>query len=154
MSRERLAKLLGMLGSDFDGERANAAAMIAKMAKDAKKTVAELVMGGGGGHPQIVYRDRIIYRDRIVEKIVFRDRPGRNAYDADFKAGLKSSKSNKGIIDRLRAVLHDTNLDLTSFEIQFIDNVLERYESDDDLTEKQKRVARRIIDKVFGDPLI
>ena len=60
MSRDRLTKLLGMLGSDFDGERADAARMIANMAKEANKSVADFVMGGGA--PQIIYREKIVAR--------------------------------------------------------------------------------------------
>ena len=41
--RTRLEKLLGMLGSSFDGERANAARMIAAMAEAKKITINELI---------------------------------------------------------------------------------------------------------------
>jgi hypothetical protein len=43
--RKRLEKLLGMLGSSFDGERANAASMIAALAERNKMTIAEFVLG-------------------------------------------------------------------------------------------------------------
>jgi hypothetical protein len=45
--RVRLEKFLGMLGSSFDGERANAAGMIFKMALAQKITIAELCLGKG-----------------------------------------------------------------------------------------------------------
>jgi len=41
--RTRLEKLLGMLGSSFDGERANAACMITDMAEAKKITINELI---------------------------------------------------------------------------------------------------------------
>ena len=43
--KTRLEKLLGMLGSSFDGERANAARMISAMAEKQKLTVVELIYG-------------------------------------------------------------------------------------------------------------
>ena len=43
--KSRLEKLLGMLGSSFDGERANAARMIQAMAEKAGLTIAELIYG-------------------------------------------------------------------------------------------------------------
>ena len=46
--KTRLSKLLGMLGSSFDGERANAAAMIQKMAEKYKLTITELVAASHG----------------------------------------------------------------------------------------------------------
>lgn len=42
--RSRLEKLLNMLGSDFDNERANAGSMIKKMADAANQSVAEYVL--------------------------------------------------------------------------------------------------------------
>jgi hydroxylamine reductase (hybrid-cluster protein) len=41
--KTRLEKLLGMLGSAFDGERANAARMIGAMAEKHKCTINELI---------------------------------------------------------------------------------------------------------------
>jgi hypothetical protein len=41
--KTRLEKLLGMLGSSFDGERATAAAMIQRMAESKKITINELI---------------------------------------------------------------------------------------------------------------
>jgi hypothetical protein len=43
--KSRLEKLLGMLGSSFDGERANAARMISAMAEKQGLTVVELIYG-------------------------------------------------------------------------------------------------------------
>src|SRR5215204_6642863 len=41
--RSRVEKLANMLASDFDGERANAGALLARMASERKVTVAELL---------------------------------------------------------------------------------------------------------------
>ena len=49
----RIDKLIGMLTSDFDGERANASAMLARMAKEAKMTMPEFLQAHAarGGPP-------------------------------------------------------------------------------------------------------
>ena len=161
---ERLIKLLGMLGSDFDGERANAAAMIAKMAKEEKKTIADLVMNG---RERIVYQDRIVYRDRVIEKVVYRDRPSPRPDDdydrpddPHWTAFQKARRATDrrppkgGILDQLRSALHDQSISLTGYETEFIFSVLSKYEWDAQLSDKQMKVARRIIDKIFGEPLI
>lgn len=146
----KLAALLNMLASDYDGERANAAAMIARMAKAEGKTVSEFVMS-----PQT------IYRDRIVEKTVYRDRPQEPA-DDDLRRyrphpGSKGRKrSGSGLLAGLRWA-KDFPEHLSGFEVEFIDSVLSSCWDDTDLSYKQEKVARRIIAKVNayeGDPLV
>lgn len=152
----RLVKLLGMLGSDFDGERANAAAMIAKMAKDAKLSIADLVMRGGERivyRDRIVYQDRIVYRDRVVEKIVYRDRPSMRVTIDPERERRKDEgwPRQPSVLDQLRQARNEP---LTEYEIEFIARVLDKYRYDFELSDRQMKVARRIIDKVFGEPLI
>ena len=150
----KLAALLNMLSSDFDGERANAARMIANMAKANGKTVADFVMS-----PQT------IYRDRIVEKTVYRDRPEPKAKpsydDEDLRRyrphpGAKRTKPNdEGLVAGLRWA-KDFPEHLSGFEVEFIASVLASAWDDYDLSYKQEKVARRIIAKVKayeGDPL-
>lgn len=130
----KLAALLNMLSSDFDGERANAARMIANMAKANGKTVADFVMS-----PQT------IYRDRIVEKTVYRDRPE-----------PKAKPNDEGLVAGLRWA-KDFPEHLSGFEVEFIASVLASAWDDYDLSYKQEKVARRIIAKVKayeGDPLV
>lgn len=151
----KLAALLNMLSSDFDGERANAARMIANMAKANGKTVADFVMS-----PQT------IYRDRIVEKTVYRDRPEPKAKpsydDEDLRRyrphpGAKRTKPNdEGLVAGLRWA-KDFPEHLSGFEVEFIASVLASAWDDYDLSYKQEKVARRIIAKVKaygGDPLV
>lgn len=151
MSRERLAKLLGMLGSEYDGERANAAAMIAKMAREAKMGVAEFVMQGGP--PQI------IYRDRIVEKTVYRDRPADQTVNFDDlkRPGEKRRKPKTGELIAGLWWARDYPEHLNGFEVEFVNDILARGYDDADLSYRQAKVARRIIAKVNareGEPLI
>ena len=151
----KLAALLNMLSSDFDGERANAARMIANMAKANGKTVADFVMS-----PQT------IYRDRIVEKTVYRDRPEPKAKpsydDEDLRRyrphpGAKRTKPNdEGLVAGLRWA-KDFPEHLSGFEVEFIASVLASAWDDYDLSYKQEKVARRIIAKVKayeGDPSV
>lgn len=151
----KLAALLNMLSSDFDGERANAARMIANMAKANGKTVADFVMS-----PQT------IYRDRIVEKTVYRDRPEPKAKpsydDEDLRRyrphpGANRTKPNdEGLVAGLRWA-NGFPEHLSGFEVEFIASVLASAWDDYDLSYKQGNVARRIIAKVKaceGDPLV
>jgi hypothetical protein len=75
--RGRVEKLVGMLGSSFDGERANAAGMLQKMADADKVSLLELLsrtLGSGASPPQIIYRDRVVEKPVYVEKVVYKDR--------------------------------------------------------------------------------
>lgn len=162
MSRERLAKLLGMLGSDFDGERANAARMIADMAKKEGKGVADYVMGARG-HERVVYRDRVetVYRDRpcpvCAERARWKDAGGTE----DDLRGYRPKQGRKapgpdGLIAGLRHA-RDFPEHLTGFEFEFIEDCLMKYQYDYELSSRQAKVARRIIAKVNaneGEPLI
>ncbi len=81
--QSKIDKIVGMLGSEHDGERANAAALLGRMALADKITIQQMLRGayGGGGYggERIVYRDRIVekevIRERVVEKIVYRSPP-------------------------------------------------------------------------------
>lgn len=139
-----------MLGSDFEGERANAAAMISKMAKEQKKTIAELVLGGGA--PQIVYRDKIVYVDKIVEKVVYRDRvvpnpqAGNTTRNTTVPPGTGRVPPTAGdLIYRLRWVLDVPNL--TDFERIFVRDITNRYRYETELSGKQREVAKKIVEK-------
>lgn len=125
----KLAALLNMLASDNDGERANAARMIARMAAADNKTVSDFVMTGGP--PQV------IYRDRIVEKTVYRDRPDK-----------PEKPSGKGeIMENLRYV-RQFEEHLSPWDIEFIESILHTCWSDFDLSHRQEKAARRIIHRV------
>lgn len=153
--RERLAKLLGMLGSDYDGERATAGRMIAQMAKAEGKGIAEFCMGGGV---------QIVYRDRIVEKTVYRERPDDDlrAYRPPPEHKKRSAHTYKaaGILKALRKAyddaVHDPSL-LDGWDMEFIDDILMKCSSDYDLTYRQLATAWKIVNKVkkqTGEPLI
>lgn len=143
MSSNRLAALLNMLASDNDGERANAARMIATMAKKEGKLVSDFVMTGGS--PQI------IYRDRIVEKPVYRDRP------AEPFGKRTGTREFDDIITKLRDIRRHHSDILDAWEEQFIDDVATIYSHEMFLTPRQVRSAEKIIRKAMrneGEPLI
>lgn len=134
----KLAALLNMLASEFDGERANAARMIARMAAEQKKTVAEFVMSGG---ERIIYREKTVYRDR-PEDDLRTYRPAREPYQKRQKP-----RDTEDLINQLRWASQYRE-HLNDFELDFLDDILMRSLGEWDLTYKQEKVARRIIAKV------
>lgn len=122
--RRRLEKLLGMLGSTFDGERANAARMIAAMAERHGITIAEMVLGS-------VTREAP--RPRTAKP------QGEKAKAAAvILAALKDIATSE---DELEFVV-------TAWEFQFAVDVSGKHSFDYELSAKQMAAAQRIIDKV------
>jgi len=126
--RERVIKLIGMLGSAFDGERANAAGMLASIAEKNRMTINELmalayaVPGKPGAAPpppppepdftDIDQADDLL---RMLRRIA--DRP-----------------------DMAERVL-------TMWEINFSTDVSARYSADYELSEKQLVIVEKILRK-------
>jgi hypothetical protein len=124
--KQRLAKLLGMLGSSFDGERANAARMISALAERHRLTIVEMVLG--------------------AQQYSRMEEPPRP------KARQEKAKSRSNpILTALRniaAECDDWEFTLTEWECQFARDVSERYEADYQLSDKQMVICERIIKKV------
>jgi hypothetical protein len=121
--KSRLEKLLGMLGSSFDGERANAARMIQAMAEKAGLTITEL-----------------IYSPSSRKKK--QPRPGE-------KSSAPPRRQNR-ILKELHDIsgdIGDLDFVLTEWECQFASDVAKRYANDYELSEKQIVVAEKIIAK-------
>lgn len=170
MSRERLTKLLGMLGSDFDGERANAARMIADMAKKEGKGVADYVMGGGG--PQIIYRDRVetVYRDRPCAECArrakehahdtrmyteddlrnYKPKGERFNFDNLRRPGQSQARKARGAAEIMAGLrdAQDYPEHLTGWEMEFVEDILRKFTFDYELSDKQTKTARKIIAKI------
>lgn len=117
--RERLEKLVGMLGSSFDGERTNAARAIAAMAERHKLTITELVFGNS-------------------THIARSQQPRRRAPQRETLDRLAT----------IAARAQELEFVLTEWECQFSEDVAERYRNDYELSEKQLLVAEKIIRKV------
>jgi hypothetical protein len=126
---KRRDKLLGMLSSDFDGERATASAMLAKMAVGYKMTIPELCQAQvNGARPQQA-----------------RPQPNPKPQPNPQPTG---SDDDDEMLRHLRKVASD-HLDLvTSWEEEFLESVTQKYVRDDALSEKQKVIAMRILTKV------
>lgn len=168
--RARLEKLIGMLGSDHEGEVLNAVRFIRKMAEDEKKTLAELLLDG-----------------KVVEKIVYRDPPMSNHpaarpyeqyrqpryrrdwsdYNWDYEEPKREEKAEEKtaenlndrlILDSMRVVLNSGELGCLDDHMQeFVRNVPFEYEYDWQLSNAQKKLARVIFRtwrKRNAEPLI
>lgn len=111
-----------MLGSSFDGERANAARMISAMAEKKNLTIVELIYGKGA-----------------IPRQPSRAKPARPQQE--------SGPILKALAD-IAANAASYEFVLTAWECQFATDVSARYTSDYDLSEKQIVIAERIISKV------
>ena len=125
--KTRLEKLLGMLGSSFDGERANAARMIAAMADKKKLTITELIYGAPGARPQPQPRPAA------------RERPHTNRSN--------SNTMLQQLLD-ISANSDEFEFVLTEWECQFASDVASRYSYDYELSEKQIVIVEKILRKV------
>jgi hypothetical protein len=119
--KSRLEKLLGMLGSSFDGERANAARMIAAMAEKKKLTIVDLVYGGSSARPQ--------------------PQPRKSTQTNKSRAMIQALSDIAADSDQFEFVL-------TEWECQFATDVSSRYAYDYELSEKQIVIVERILKKV------
>lgn len=141
--RSRLEKLLGMLGSEHDGERAAAALMIAKLAQKEGKTIAKLCMSG---RTQTVYLERIVYRDAPINVNVPPKRKSGGFHPGD-----------RVLLDKLTWAFENDDEDLSMYERDFASTVPYEYSYDWQLSYKQQKIAQRIIRKVENgqkEPLI
>jgi hypothetical protein len=127
--KTRLEKLLGMLGSSFDGERANAARMISAMAEKQRLTVVELIYGALQQH-----KGRQYQKPRPEQP---QDAPRPKAMpDTMLKALVKIADNP----ERYEFVL-------TEWEFQFAVDVSARYLRDYELSAKQLAIVEKILRK-------
>jgi hypothetical protein len=126
--KTRLEKLLGMLGSSFDGERATAAAMIQRMAEAKKLTINELIAlaHGPAGYQQ--------------------QRAPPPPPEPDFT----DIEEADDLLKLLRRIAEKPSIAarvLTPWEINFSTDVSGRYSHDYDLSEKQLVIVEKILHK-------
>ncbi len=132
----RLEKLLGMLGSSFDGERANAARMISAMAEKKNLTITELIYGALSVRPQASYKPS-------------KTNPAQPTADKP-KSQPKSQPKSRTLLQSLSDIASTSDefeFTLTEWECQFADDVSKRYSYDYELSEKQIVIAEKIIRK-------
>ena len=127
--KTRLEKLLGMLGSSFDGERATAASMIQRMAEAKKLTINELIAQAHS--PSTGYQ---------------RQPPPPPDPEPDFTDIDRADD----LLKMLRRVAEKPDVAarvLTPWEINFSTDVSARYSHDYDLSEKQLVIVEKILRK-------
>jgi hypothetical protein len=125
--RTRLEKLLGMLGSSFDGERANAARMTAAMAEAKRITITELIA--------------MAHLPASGQQQTKPPSPQDDFADVDKADDLL--RMLKRIAEKPALAARG----LTAWEIQFATDVSARYERDYELSEKQLVVTEKILRK-------
>lgn len=131
--RTRLEKLLGMLGSSFDGERANAARMIAAMAEAKKLSINELIAMMTQPSPSSSSRQQQSKPRPPPPPDDFSDIDKAD----DLLRMLKKIAEKPALASRV----------LTDWEIQFATDVSGRYAHDYELSEKQLVVTEKILRK-------
>lgn len=137
--KTRLEKLLGMLGSSFDGERATAAAMIQRMAEAKKLTINELIAQAhapAGSASQ----------ERSGERRQQQKPPPPPPPEPDFTDIDRADD----LLKMLRRIAEKPDVAarvLTPWEINFATDVAGRYDYDYDLSEKQLVIVEKILRK-------
>ena len=118
--KNRLLKLIGMLGSAFDGERANAAAMMSKMAEAKKLTLNELIA--------LAYEP--------PSSAQFRPKPPPPEPEPDF-TNIDEANDLLKMLQRIADRPDIAARVLTPWEINFAIDVSARYAADYELSPKQ-----------------
>jgi hypothetical protein len=131
--RNRILKLIGMLGSAFDGERANAAGMLSKMAEARKMTLNELIEAAHGAPSQARSTPPPPPHPSEPPPETFTDIDEAD----DLLRMLRRIPERPDIAARV----------LTSWEINFATDVSARYDRDYELSEKQLNVVQKILVK-------
>jgi hypothetical protein len=162
--RERLIKLIGMLGSSFDGERATAARFIEKIARDHKLTINEAIAQAHNGMATPDERRAILenyrrmeamakQREEALKRELIREREARVRAEMNPKLTSKPQPQPRtavpGASDMLDALAKAAEIGfLTPWEQQFAEDVSGRYQSDYELSPKQIAIVERILAKV------
>ena len=131
--KNRLLKLIGMLGSAFDGERANAAAMMSKMAEAKKLTLNELIA--------------LAYEPASSAYSKPKPPPPPPEPDPEPFTDIHQADDLLRMLQRIADRPDIAERVLTAWEIQFSTDVAGRYERDYELSDKQLNVVQRILTK-------
>jgi hypothetical protein len=135
--RQKLSKIVGMLGSAHAGERATAAAFIDAMAKRYKLTVNELMERA--------------FAPASPPPPPPPPAPPPQSSPQQWSNVRGAPSANTELLDVLQTISDNEEafeFVLTSWECNFAGDVANRYSYDAQLSEKQTNVVRRIVDKV------
>ena len=133
--RQRLAQLLGMMGSAFDGEALNAARKAQQLLHAERTTWHEVL---NGGHDKSVELGRLAFKE---------------GYDEGYKCGLAEASwkaARTSTWPGLARELRDMHFDkLTPWEKNFVQGFCDR--GWDTPTDKQRKIFERIANKLELD---
>jgi hypothetical protein len=159
--RERMLKLIGMLGSSFDGERTTAAKFIERLARDNNLTINEAIAAAHNYNASSSEKEEILGRFREMrDEAQAKERAlRRELEDAKLQLAAARYAAGRSASAPARVKIADTRdiLDglaraaqigvLTPWEQQFAEDVSARYESDYELSAKQLAKAELIVAK-------
>lgn len=143
--RDRLTKLVGMLGSDQLGERAAAAAFIQKLADKYKVSVADLMATGFAKQAPPPPP-----RQPPPRQPPPRQPPPPPPQPKRQQATWNNVGGGDLMLQALREIVNNEErfeFTLNSWEWEFTEDVANKYDRDDELSDKQKRVIERIVTK-------
>jgi hypothetical protein len=143
--RDRLTKLVGMLGSAHAGERDNAAVFLQKLATKYKMSLTEL-MAAGLAQQQRQQAPPPPPRPKPPPPPPPRQPPPPPRQ----RTTWSSVDGNDKMLQALREIVDNEErfeFVLNSWEWQFTEDVADRYSSDSELSDKQKNIILRIIIK-------
>jgi len=133
--KELVMKLLGMLGSDFDGERAVAAKKVSDIAKAQKVSIVELM--------RLCFIQEQSYRWSPPPP----PPPPPNQKQRSNTNSGKWTTSDDDLLDEMRDLFEEHGPEpLSAWEANFVRDILNR--SPNYLSEKQIAVIERILDKL------
>ena len=131
VDKARVSKLVGMLASDYEGERANAAAMLTKMAKSAGVSLDELFQQAYGTSPSSLHSMPGMAYPKPTEPT--QRQPARRTAEPR-KTGVKRWSN----AEKVEFLVKLNNL--TAWERDFIESISERHEDGSQLTARQRNV--------------
>ena len=135
--KKRIEKLIGMLGSAFDGERANAAAMLSKMAEARKLTLNELITAA--------MSDDSAPRRTSKPPPEPEPEPKSDAF-SDF-TDVDQANDLLLMLRRIADRPDIASRVLTNWEVNFSTDVSNRYERDYELSDKQLAIVQKVLVK-------
>lgn len=159
--RSRVEKLIGMLGSDHDGEIVNAARLLRRMAEKDGKTLPSLLMTGA---TQTVYVEKIVYRDPpyspprggVADEAMRRARESfdereRAQYEAGRAYRREHARANaSGLYAQILAILDLPHLTahLDAWSVDFLRDLSDRVTHDHEMTWRQRDFVKKCIRKI------
>jgi hypothetical protein len=160
--RDKLAKIVGMLGSAHEGERANAGAFVDAMAKRYKLSVVDLLATALAPEappppPQNPYQNATGnaqgFHNAYSQANAYRGSyDGLNAQNPHMRwSNVPKSGATTTLILSLKKIADNASafeFVLSGWERNFCADVADRYASDDQLSERQRAVIERICDKI------